>query len=155
MRMPRAARRAILVQFYSNKIISMGAGKMARRILVVDDNIEAGELLQMLLETQGYEVRIASDGLAGLTEAGLFRPHVVCTDIEMPGLNGRQLAKALRESPHSADAMIIAITGWSSNQIDADVSAGGFDLHLMKPFSIEAICGPLEEYFRSIEGSSN
>ena len=129
----------------------MEAGKKSRRVLVVDDNVEAGELLQMLLETQGYEVRIAFDGLAGLTEAGLFRPHVVCTDIEMPGLNGRQLAKALRDSPHSADAMIIAITGWSSNQIDSDVNAGGFNLHLIKPFSIEDICGPLEKYFRSLE----
>lgn len=122
-----------------------------RRVLVVDDNIEAAELLQMLLEIQGYEVRTANGGFSGLAKADLFRPHVVCTDIEMPGYSGRQLAEALRKSPHSAHVLIIAISGWSNNEMNADIDAGVFNLHLMKPFSMEDICLPIEEYFRSIE----
>jgi DNA-binding response OmpR family regulator len=125
--------------------------KKTRRVLVVDDNVEAAELLQMLLEMQGYEVRITFDGLAGLLEASLFSPHVVCTDVEMPGYSGRQLAEALRRSSHSADVLIIAVSGWSSNQMNADINAGRFNLHLMKPFSMNDICEPIENYFRSIE----
>lgn len=125
--------------------------KRPRRVLVVDDNVEAADLLQMLLEIQGYEVRTANDGLSGLSEAELFRPHVVCTDIEMPGYSGRQLAEALRKSTHSANVLIIAISGWSSDEMNADIDAGGFNLHLMKPFAMEDICLPIENYFRSVE----
>lgn len=125
--------------------------KRSRRVLVVDDNAEAAELLQMLLEIKGYEVRTANDGLSGLSEADSFRPHVVCTDIEMPGYSGRQLAGDLRKSAHSANVLIIAISGWSSNQMNEDIDTGGFNLHLMKPFSMEDICDPIEDHFRSIE----
>lgn len=66
------------------------------RILIVDDNVDAGELLRMMLELQGYEVRLSFDGPTAVAEARRFRPQVVFTDIVMPGMSGFELAATIR-----------------------------------------------------------
>ena len=81
-----------------------------RRILVVDDNQDAAELLQMILEIEGYKVRAAFAGASGLRQSADFHPHVTCSDLNMPCLSGFELALALRKSDHSSGTYLIAIS---------------------------------------------
>jgi DNA-binding response OmpR family regulator len=85
------------------------------RILVVDDNQDAAELLQMI-EIEGYKVRVAFDGASGLRQAADFHPHVTCSDLNMPGLSGFELALALRKSDHSCGTHLIAMTGLDTQE---------------------------------------
>src|SRR5262245_61609040 len=82
----------------------------ALRVLVVDDYPGAAETLRILLELWGHEVRIAHSGKEALTVAGSFWPHVVLLDIEMPGMHGGMVARALRRLPGLASVRIIAAT---------------------------------------------
>lgn len=69
-----------------------------QRVLIVDDNQEAAEMLQMLLEMHGYTVEVANSGAQGLAIHAHFVPHVVCSDLNMPGMSGYEFARAVRAS---------------------------------------------------------
>ena len=105
----------------------------ARRVLVVEDNADAREALTMLLEESGHDVRAAADGMEALSQAEQFTPDVVLLDIGLPGLDGYAVARQLRASPRSADAMLVAITGYGQPEDRALARAAGFDYHLLKP----------------------
>jgi DNA-binding response OmpR family regulator len=121
------------------------------RILVVDDNQDAAELLQIVLQFQDYDVRIAFDGVSGLALAADFHPHVTCSDLNMPGLNGFDLASELRKSSHSSTTHLIAITGLDTNENYLKAINAGFDRCFPKPFSIEEFTDYLESVFSEIE----
>jgi DNA-binding response OmpR family regulator len=121
------------------------------RILVVDDNQDAAELLQMVLQFQDYDVRIAFDGVSGLALAADFRPHVTCSDLNMPGLTGFDLALELRKSDHSSTTHLIAMTGLDTNDNYARAINAGFDKCFSKPFNIEEFTDYLESVFSEIE----
>lgn len=102
------------------------------RILVVEDNHDVAESLRMLLEIYGYEVTVAYSGPEGVQAAKAVRPHIVVSDIGLPGMDGFAVATALRRDPTTADAWLIALTGYG--QEDRQRSrAAGFDYHLDKP----------------------
>jgi DNA-binding response OmpR family regulator len=128
-------------------------GKTARqhRILVVDDNQDAAELLQMLLEIEGYEVRVAFDGASGFTGAANFHPHVICSDLNMPGLSGFELALALRRSDHSCGTHLIAMTGLDTQENFSKIMAAGFDVHFCKPFNLEEFIDYLRSFLAKID----
>jgi len=105
----------------------------ARRVLVVEDNTDAREALKMLLEESGHDVRAAADGMEALSQAEQFTPDVVLLDIGLPGLDGYAVARQLRASPRSADALLVAITGYGQPEDRALARAAGFDYHLLKP----------------------
>jgi two-component system CheB/CheR fusion protein len=110
------------------------------RILVVDDNADAGESLGELLELEGHAVRIARDGPAGVEAARAFRPHVVLCDIGLPGaLDGYGVARALRADPALRGAYLVALTGYAGAEHRRRAAEAGFDRHLAKPPSLEAI----------------
>jgi CheY-like chemotaxis protein len=115
-----------------------------RRILVVDDNVDAAtSLARLLSRLMGQEVRVAHDGPTALEIAEEFRPEVVLLDIGMPGMDGNEVARRLRERPEFEETLLVALTGWGQ---EADVErsrAAGFDHHLVKPASPEAILGLL------------
>ena len=104
-----------------------------RRILVLDDNTDSADLLGVLLERLGNEVRTAYDGEAGVLEAEEFRPEVVFCDIGMPKMNGYEVARHLREQPWSREIVLVALTGWGQVDDRKKSSDAGFDLHLVKP----------------------
>jgi len=104
-----------------------------RRILVVDDNTDSADLLGVLLERLGNEVRTAYDGEAGVLEAEDFRPDVVFCDIGMPKMNGYEVARRLREQRWSREIVLVALTGWGQVDDRKKSSDAGFDLHLVKP----------------------
>ena len=104
----------------------------AKRVLVVDDNMDAANSLRLLLHSLGHETRIANDGAAALAIADEFRPNVVLLDIGMPGMNGYEVARRLR-SRKEGRVKIVAITGWGTEADRARSTDAGFDVHLVKP----------------------
>jgi CheY-like chemotaxis protein len=114
------------------------------RILVVDDCRDFTDLLRFGLELAGYDTRTAGsagEALAGTTE---FLPHLVCTDIGMPGMSGIELANRLRRSGHADGMKWIAITGWVDVKTTEDVMAAGFDLCLAKPVDLVSLMAHIE-----------
>jgi PAS domain S-box-containing protein len=111
----------------------------ARRILVVDDNADAAESLQQLLELDGNHVEKAHDGIEALEKFERFDPHIVLLDIGLPKMNGYEVCQAIRRNSSRRRPMIIALTGWgqeNDRQKSADV---GFDSHLVKPVDFKAL----------------
>jgi PAS domain S-box-containing protein len=110
-----------------------GSAGKAYRILVVDDNIDAADSLGVLLQSQGHLTSIAYDGLEALELAQAYRPEIVFLDIGMPRMNGYEVAAAFRTTPGLADAVLIALTGWGTQEDRLRSRQAGFDHHLTKP----------------------
>jgi signal transduction histidine kinase/ActR/RegA family two-component response regulator len=111
----------------------------SRRVLVVDDNEDAGELLGFMLEQEGFEAVIVNDGPAALRAAASVSPSVVILDIGLPGMSGYEVAKQLREQSSMTDTAIIALSGWGSPEDKRRALDAGFDLHLTKPVFLEEL----------------
>ena len=110
-----------------------------RRVLVIEDNIDAAETLQEMLRLWGHEVAVAHDGRAGLDEARTFKPDVVLCDIGLPVMDGYQVARAIRNDPALASTFLVALTGYALAEDRRRAAAAGFDRHLAKPVPIDAI----------------
>ncbi len=111
----------------------------AARILVVDDLMASAETLMTLLEMEGFEVRIANEGVAALQIAEDFRPDVVLLDIGLPGMNGFEVAHQLRSKPASRDALLIALTGYGEAESRSRSAQAGFDFHMVKPADVNLL----------------
>jgi signal transduction histidine kinase len=118
-----------------------GAGEQGKhlRVLVVDDNPDVADSLAVLLMARGHEIRTEYAGASGLAAAEEFAPDIVFCDIGMPGVDGHQLAKSLRANPRFASTLLVAVTGWGSEDHQRRTRQAGFDLHLTKPASLEAV----------------
>jgi len=110
-----------------------------KRILIVDDNADAGEALAMLLANEGHEVETRLDGVSGISAAGTFNPDVVLLDIGLPGMNGYEVAKKLRESEVNRSAVLVAVTGYGLPAERLRSAEAGFDHHLTKPVDPDAL----------------
>src|SRR3954467_8038943 len=111
-----------------------------RRILVVDDNVDAADSLGRLLETiLGQEVRVVYDGPAALDVVGSLRPEVVLLDLGMTTMDGFEVAMRLRELPEPAGMVIVAVTGWGQEEDRRRPEERGFDYHLIKPIRVAVI----------------
>jgi PAS domain S-box-containing protein len=119
------------------------------RVLVVDDNADAAESLSALLAMLGHQPRVASDGTAGFELARQYRPDLVFLDIGLPGMNGHEVARAIRATPGMQQVILVALTGWGARGDLVRAIDAGFDQHLTKPVSIEA----LERTFRAVDGA--
>jgi CheY-like chemotaxis protein len=109
------------------------------RLLVVDDNVDGAETLALLLKASGHEVRVAHAGDSALTSAFDFKPDAVLSDIALPGLNGYELARRLREHADFRATALIAVSGYGRDS-DRDRScAAGFDHHLVKPIDYDSL----------------
>src|SRR5881394_2331650 len=104
-----------------------------RRILVADDNRDAGETLAMLLRLEGHEVHVAVNGLEAVELFEQISPDVAILDIGMPGLSGHEVAKRIRELGRQPPVTLIAITGWGQKADKERAAASGFDHHFTKP----------------------
>jgi CheY-like chemotaxis protein len=114
-----------------------------RKILVVDDNLDACEMLKMALSHAGHVVSIATDGETAIATAAMFGPEVAVLDIGLPGMNGYELARWLRAShPH---LRLIALTGYGREKDVAAAKAAGFDAHCAKPIEIEALLERIDD----------
>ncbi len=118
-----------------------------RRILVVDDNRDAADMLAMLLAHAGHDVATAYDGADAIGRSSTFRPDVVLMDIGMPGMNGYETARRLRQ--RDGAMRLVALTGWGAEADRRRSIDAGFDAHLIKPASIEQVTALLAEWSRS------
>jgi PAS domain S-box-containing protein len=120
-----------------------------RTLLVVDDNVESAVSLQLLLELEGFVVRLAHDGMQAVEAAEAHRPDTIVRDLGMPVMDGLEACRRIRRAPWGRSARIIALTGWGSEADRERTAAAGFDLHLVKPVEpdrlLQAISAPPRE----------
>jgi CheY-like chemotaxis protein len=110
-----------------------------RRVLIVDDQQDAAELIGMLLADHGHDVKVAHDAESALALAQEFRPQIALLDLGLPGIDGYQLAAQLRARLGLAYCRLIAVSGHCAAQDRERSQAAGFELHLAKPFGIETL----------------
>jgi CheY-like chemotaxis protein len=110
-----------------------------RKVLVVDDNIDAAELLADALSSLGYRVATAHDGPAAISQAERFVPHTILLDIGLPVMDGYEVARRVRALPALAQTHLIAITGYGQRTDLLQSQAAGFDLHIVKPVDLDAL----------------
>jgi CheY-like chemotaxis protein len=104
-----------------------------RRILVVDDNVDAAMTVSTLLKTWGHEVHSVHTGVRAIEEVQNFRPEIVLLDIGLPGMSGYDVARQLRSEPSSKGVIIAALTGYGQESDRQREFEAGFDYHLTKP----------------------
>jgi PAS domain S-box-containing protein len=109
------------------------------RILVVDDNVDAADTLATVLEMTGRRTRTVNDGEHVLQAAREFHPDVVLLDIGLPGMSGYDVARQLRADPEFSRTLLIAITGWGSEDDRRQAHEAGFDEHITKPADLAAL----------------
>lgn len=112
----------------------------AVRALIVDDNADAAQSLSLLLKLEGHTTSIANTGTEALAKITEFNPDIVLLDIGLPGMNGYDVARAIRALPGTErGAFLVAITGWGTEEDRRRSASAGFDEHLTKPVDISMI----------------
>lgn len=111
----------------------------SRRILIVDDNVDAAESLAMLLRLEGHKVQVAHGGAAALQLAAASPPEVAFLDLGMPVMSGYELAVKFREHPVLRSVKLIAMTGWGQDEDRRRSKEAGFDHHMTKPVALAAL----------------
>jgi signal transduction histidine kinase len=123
-----------------------GAPQRGRRVIVIDDNIDAGKTLADLLELWGHEVITLSRGADAVETARSFKPDIMFIDIGLPDLDGYQVARNLRQVPELSRVVLIALTGYGQEEDRLQALAAGFDQHRVKPLDV----GPLESLLGAV-----
>jgi PAS domain S-box-containing protein len=118
---------------------SLPAAVSGRRVLVVDDNVDAAVTLGQLLELLGNDIRLAHDGQAAVDAAVEFQPELILMDIGLPLLNGYEACRRIRSQFQGRRPAIIALTGWGQEQDRAQSAEAGFDAHLIKPVKYDSL----------------
>lgn len=122
-----------------------GSPPLSRKILVVDDNQAAADMLAALLELEGHQVTTAYDGQTGIERANRLHPDVVLLDVRMPRIDGFEVARQLRANPETAGIHLVAMTGLGR---DSDIQRSlshGFNRHLVKPIHPDDLQNLLNE----------
>jgi CheY-like chemotaxis protein len=109
------------------------------RVLVVDDNTDTAASLALLLTESGHDVRTAPDGPTALEAALNYRPDVALLDIGLPGLDGYEVAKRMRQQPVLQNVVLVAVTGYGKESDRQRTQEAGFDHHLVKPAHFEKV----------------
>jgi len=115
-----------------------------RRVLVVDDNVDAAESTAAFLRLEGHEVKTVADGPQALASLKVFDPHVIVLDIGLPGLDGFEVARRLRARGDTSHALLIAVTGYGQREDRLRASDAGFDYYFVKPTDPREIHGAIE-----------
>jgi len=109
------------------------------RALIVDDNVDAATTLSLLLQLGGHATAVAHDGLEALKSVSDFKPDIVLLDLGLPGMDGYEVARAIRRMPGSGHPYLVAVTGWGAPEDRLRTKQVGFDEHLTKPVDIAMI----------------
>jgi PAS domain S-box-containing protein len=110
-----------------------------RRVLVVDDNEDAADMIALALRVQGHDVLTTTTGEDALDLVPQFGPDVILLDIGLPGIDGYEVARRLRAAPEGRDVLLVALTGYGYEEDKQLASGAGFDLHLTKPVETETL----------------
>jgi len=109
------------------------------RILIIEDNEDAAEMLQQLLQRAGHDVTVAHSGKEGVSSAGDLLPDAILCDLGLPGMSGFEVAQELRRDANLADTALIAISGYGRPEDKAQALAAGFDIHMTKPVDVTTL----------------
>jgi CheY-like chemotaxis protein len=118
----------------------------SRRVLLIDDNVDAAESLVQLLALSGHDARTAGDGAEGVRLAVEFHPEVVFCDLGLPGMSGYEVAKQLRALPSGRELVLVALTGYGQPSDREKTAQAGFDAHLVKPVDPSVIESFLDDF---------
>ena len=118
---------------------NLSSGVAAQRILVVDDNVDCANSLGMLLRISGHSVETAYCGSRALELAARTPPNIVFLDIGLPGMNGYEVARRLRQIDRRKDLLLVAVSGYGQDGDRRQSNEAGFDHHLVKPVSLERL----------------
>lgn len=132
VRLPLASRDAATASTRAGET-AVGELPRRKRVLVVDDNIDAADSIVIILNEAGYEVTSVHDGPAALAEAQRFRPEVIVLDIGLPGMSGYDVARRLRHDPEFKRTPLVAVTGYGQDSDRQRSRDAGFNYHLTKP----------------------
>jgi signal transduction histidine kinase/CheY-like chemotaxis protein len=121
------------------------AVQVKRKVLVVDDNADVTASIAMFLQLMGHEVRAANDGENAVRLAEEFRPQTVLLDLGMPGIDGYEVCRRIRNAAWGRNMRLIAITGWGQDEDRRKSAMAGFDMHLVKPVNPETLGQLLSE----------
>lgn len=110
-----------------------------KRVLIIEDLRDSAEMMAMLVSTLGHHAKYVTDPLQAIAVAREFQPDVIFVDISMPGLNGWQVARLLRQEPGFGDTQIYALTARYGDEASAVSSASGFDQHFIKPIAVDRL----------------
>jgi two-component system, OmpR family, response regulator len=124
------------------------------RVLFVDDNRDAANSSALLLRIMGFETRACYDGPSALILNETFRPGVCFLDLNMPGMEGDELARRLRDAPAWRPLLVVAVTAMSDKKSCERIAAAGFDLHLVKPVDPDALVKVVDLLFQFAENAS-
>ena len=108
-------------------------GVVTRRVLIIDDNADAAEMMALLVGAVGAHTETATDGPEGIRRAGVFAPDVIFLDIGMPVMDGYEVCRRIRQESFGQHVMIVALTGWGQERDKQRARDVGFDAHLTKP----------------------
>jgi CheY-like chemotaxis protein len=125
-----------------------GAGRSAtaKRILIVDDDVDAAESLAQILRVHGHLVQTADGGAGAVALAARQLPDMIFMDLGMPGMDGLAAARRIRAQPGGESVRIVALTGWGQDSDRERTRAAGIEEHLVKPVSPEALLALFEDY---------
>jgi signal transduction histidine kinase/ActR/RegA family two-component response regulator len=119
------------------------AARRNLRVLIVEDNVDAAEMLELAVSQLGHVTRLAHDGASAITSVTQFGPDVILLDIGLPVMNGYTVARTLRERPEFSHVHIAAVTGWGQEEDRRKAREAGFDSHFTKPLAPAALEGLL------------
>jgi signal transduction histidine kinase/DNA-binding response OmpR family regulator len=123
----------------SSDLSGRGSADQQKRVLVVDDNADAADMLVDLLDDLGYVAKASYDAASALAQAPAFDPDICLLDIGLPVMDGYELAARLRRDPIDRDLRLVAVTGYGQDADRIRALEAGFDAHLVKPVSLDAL----------------
>lgn len=121
------------------------------RVLTVDDNVDAAQILKDVLELEGFEVEAVFDGASALKRSKTFHPHVVFCDLGLPDMDGFEVMRAMRADSELRDTYVVALSGYTTAEDEARSHAAGFNAHLAKPASVSALSSVIKDAERRRE----
>lgn len=134
IRLPLPAKKAII-----NDMSQKLEGVLPLRILMIEDNVNLNKIMCDLLRILGHELQAAFDGVDGLAKAKEFKPDLILCDIGLPGINGYEVAKYIRQNNELKDTFLIALSGYAEAEDIEKSKMAGFDKHLAKPVELETL----------------
>src|SRR6185369_10984002 len=118
------------------------AGIRKLRVLIVEDNVGAARILGRLLNKfWNHDVEMVHEGTSAIEVVKIFKPEIVLLDVGLPGLDGYEIARRLRQMPEFAGLLLVALTGYGTDEDRRRSLEAGFDLHLVKPPAVTMLQG--------------
>jgi two-component system cell cycle response regulator DivK len=119
---------------------------MSASILVVDDNADNRDLTQILLECEGFEVRMAEDAAQALGMLGSYRPNLILMDVQLPGMDGLELTRRLRQNPSLQGVIIVALSAYAMAAEKENAKTAGCDGYITKPINTRTFASAVQQY---------